>query len=496
MSPLTRRGFLATTAASAASLLLPSRVRAQSSRLSLTATTRTIDVRGRAASVWGLLRSNGQSGLVLDPGQRFAVDLTNSLADPTIIHWHGQIPDNAQDGVPDMPMPVLQPGETRAYDFPARAGTHWMHAHIPAHEMMLLAAPLIVRRPEDVAADRQEVTLFLHDFAFKPPAEVLAEITGGASMARMDHSQMGQGGTDMGGMDHSGMEMGAMGQGGIMAMPGIDGMAMDLNDYNFDAYLANDRTLDDPEVVQVDKGGRILVRVINAAAATVFWIDTGVLPGLLVAVDGELVHPMPGSRFGVAMGQRLDIELDVPGGGGAFPILALREGAKERTGLILATPGATVTRVADMSEGDHPSFSGDLAQEGALRAISPLPERAPVSQPMLMLGGSMMPYVWTINGQTWGNHVPVNAKSGERVEITFHNMSMMAHPMHLHGHAFQVVSTGGARFAGAVRDTVHVPPIGMVTVALDAGEAARWMLHCHHMPHLSTGMMTEFVVSA
>jgi FtsP/CotA-like multicopper oxidase with cupredoxin domain len=73
---------------------------------------------------------------------------------------------------------------------------------------------------------------------------------------------------------------------------------------------------------------------------------------------------------------------------------------------------------------------------------------------------------------------------------------MMAHPMHLHGHAFQVVSTGGARFAGAVRDTVHVPPMGMVTVAVDAGEAARWMLHCHHMPHLSTGMMTEFAVSA
>lgn len=491
MSPLSRRGFLATTAASAASLLLPSRVRAQSSRLSLTATTRTIDVRGRAASVWGLLGSNGQSGLVLDPGQRFAVDLTNSLADPTIIHWHGQIPDNAQDGVPDMPMPVLQPGETRAYDFPARAGTHWMHAHIPAHEMMLLAAPLIVRRPEGVAADRQEVTLFLHDFSFKSPAEVLAEITGGASMAGRDHGQPGQGA-----MEHSGMDMGAMGQGGMMAMPGMDGMAMDLNDYNFDAYLANDRTLDDPEVVQVDKGGQVLVRVINAAAATVFWIDTGALPGRLVAVDGEPVQPMPGSRFGVAMGQRLDIELDVPREGGAYPVLALREGAKERTGVILATPGAAVAKIADESEGDHPAFSGDLAQESLLRAVAPLPERAPASQPMLMLGGSMMPYVWTINGQTWGTHVPVTAKSSERVEITFHNMSMMAHPMHLHGHAFQVVSTGGARFAGAVRDTVHVPPMGMVTVALDAGEAARWMLHCHHMPHLSTGMMTEFAVSA
>lgn len=496
MLTFSRRGFLAATAATAATLALPARVRAQSNRLSLTATTRTIDVRGKAATVWGLTDGNGRSGLVLDPGQRFAVDLTNTLPELTIIHWHGQIPDNAQDGVPDMPMPVLQPGETRAYDFAARAGTHWMHAHIPAHEMLLLAAPLIVRRDEDVAADRQEVTLFLHDFSFKAPTEVLAEITGGTAMAGMDHGAMGAEGTAMGGMDHSGMDMGAMGQGGMMAMRGMDGMVMDLNDYNFDAYLANDRTLDDPEVVQVEKGGRVLVRVINAAAATVFWVDTGNIPGRLVAVDGEPVEPLPGTRFGLAMGQRLDIEVDVPSEGGAFPILALREGAKERTGLILATLGTSVTKIADLSDADHPAFSSDLTQEGALRAVTPLPERAPTSQPMLMLGGSMMPYVWTINGQTWGKHVPVTARSGERVEITFHNMSMMAHPMHLHGHAFQVVSLGGQRFAGAVRDTVHVPPMGMVTVAVDAGEAARWMLHCHHMPHLSTGMMTEFAVTA
>lgn len=61
---------------------------------------------------------------------------------------------------------------------------------------------------------------------------------------------------------------------------------------------------------------------------------------------------------------------------------------------------------------------------------------------------------------------------------------------------FQVVDVGKGRFAGAVRDTVHVPPMAMVTIAVDAGEAARWMLHCHHMAHLSTGMMTEFAVSA
>ncbi|OZA11683.1 MAG: copper oxidase, partial [Rhodobacterales bacterium 17-64-5] len=83
-----------------------------------------------------------------------------------------------------------------------------------------------------------------------------------------------------------------------------------------------------------------------------------------------------------------------------------------------------------------------------------------------------------------------------RVELMFHNMSMMGHPMHLHGHAFQVVNINGKAVNGAMRDTVYVPPMAQVTVALDAGEAARWMLHCHHMPHLSTGMMTEFAVSA
>ncbi|MBA3909934.1 MAG: copper oxidase [Rhodobacter sp.] len=496
MTTLTRRGFLAVSAATSASLILPARAWAASDVLSLRATTRVLDIGGRAATVKGAVNAAGGIGLVLDPGQRFRVDLTNELAENTIIHWHGQIPPNAQDGVPDIPMSAIVPGETRSYDFAARPGTHWMHSHIAVQEMELLAAPLIVRTPEDVAADRQEVVLFLHDFSFRPAAEVLAEILGGEAMEGMAGMDMGNmQGMDMGNMQ--GMDMAGMDMSNMQGMTGMaPGMEMDLNDFNFDAYLANDRTLDDPEVVQVDKGGRVLIRVINAAAATVFWIDTGSLPGRLVAVDGELVKPLPGSRFGVAMGQRLDIEVDVPGDGGAFPILALREGARERTGVILATPGAAVTRIAGLADSEYPAFSGDLTQEAALRAVNPLPERAPVSQPMLMLGGSMMPYVWTINGQTWGSHIPVTAKSGERVEITFHNMSMMGHPMHLHGHAFQVVGIGGNRFSGAVRDTVHVAPMSMVTVAVDAGEAARWMLHCHHMPHLASGMMTEFSVSA
>lgn len=475
MTPiLSRRSFLA---AGAAMTALPRLSFAQQAPLTLTATPRNLEIDGKPARVYGLVNAQGGSGLILDPSQRFAVSLTNALKEETLIHWHGQIPPNAQDGVPNMPAALLKPGETRSYDFAAKPGTHWMHSHVPLQEMALLAAPLIVRTADDLKADRQEVVLLLHDFSFKSPAEVMEEITGGAATAGMDHA-MGHG------MDMSGMDMSS-------AAPA---MAMDLNDYNFDAYLANDRTLSDPEVVAVDPRGRIRLRVINGSAATVFWIDTGSVAARLIAVDGHDIAPLTGSRFGLAMGQRLDIEVDLPGAG-AFPILALREGARDQTGLILATPGASVPKLPSQAETPAPAFDTDLAQESALRAAHPLAEVKGARATMLMLEGSMQPYRWTINGATWADHQPVTAKSGERLRIVFHNMSMMGHPMHLHGHSFQVQDLGKGRFAGALRDTVYVPPMARVTVALDAGEAASWMLHCHHMPHLATGMMTEFIVS-
>ncbi len=493
MNTLSRRGFLAASASAIATAQMPRLALAQTlTTIPLSATTRTLDINGRAATVFGLAGPGGQ-GLVLDTDERFRVDLTNDLDVETIIHWHGQIPPNAQDGVPDMPMPLLAPGETRSYDFEARPGTHWIHSHVPIQEMQLLAAPLIVRTQEDRDADRQEVVMFLHDFSFKSPEEVLAEISGGhgaghgAGSDAPPTQDMAMGG--MGGVPMDNMP----GMGGMM---GMGGFTMDLNDYEWDAYLANDRTLSDPEVVRVERGGRIRLRVINAAAATVFWIDTGAAEARLVAVDGHAVQPLSGTRFGLAMGQRLDIEIDLPGEGGVWPVLALREGARERTGLILATQGAEVRRLEAVAEAEAPAFDTDLGQEARLIALAPLPDRPVNRRQMLMLGGSMQPYAWTINEAIWGQHQPITARSGERVVLSFHNMSVMAHPMHLHGHAFQVVGLNGRRVAGALRDTVHVPPMSMIEVALDAGEAARWMLHCHHMPHLASGMMTEFAVTS
>ncbi|MFN3500474.1 MAG: multicopper oxidase domain-containing protein, partial [Pannonibacter indicus] len=113
----TRRALLQGGAALAAYTMLPASpilaatqtaaTKATGSPLSLRAVKRTLEVKGRAAPVLGLEGPSGP-GLTLDAGQRFQVHLTNGLDEPTLIHWHGQIPPNEQDGVPDMPLPALR----------------------------------------------------------------------------------------------------------------------------------------------------------------------------------------------------------------------------------------------------------------------------------------------------------------------------------------------------------------------------------------------------
>ena len=102
-----------------------------------------------------------------------------------------------------------------------------------------------------------------------------------------------------------------------------------------------------------------------------------------------------------------------------------------------------------------------------------------------------MEYTWTLNGAKFGEHAPLMVGKGERVEITLRNDTEMAHPMHLHGHHFQVVAINGKRMSGAVRDTVLVPIGQNVTIAFDADNPGYWALHCHHLYHMAAGMMTS-----
>jgi FtsP/CotA-like multicopper oxidase with cupredoxin domain len=351
-----------------------------------------------------------------------------------------------------------------------------------------MAAPLVVRSAGDLRADMQEVTVLLHDFTFKDPAEILAKLTGGSGMAHGGHGS-------------SNPEMDRAHAGHTMTMPGMSaghgaeppegGVAMDLNDIEYDAYLANDRTLEDPQVVRVERGGRVRLRLINGATSTAFHLDLGRLDGTVVAADGNPVKPVTGRRFGMAMGQRLDIFIQLPTDGGAFPVLAQREGDRQRTGIILATPEATVSTVGGLA--DAAAGPVNLSLEERLVALEPLPARPADASFKMMLTGKMAPYAWSIDDRPHGQHRPLQVSKGQRVVVEMVNASDMAHPMHLHGHTFQVIGLKGVPVTGAVRDTVLVPVKGSVTIAFDADNPGRWPLHCHNLLHMATGMMTEVV---
>ena len=490
---MNRRNFLTTmmtgaAAFGAATIIRPSSAWSQASAaappLRLGIVSRTLEVNGKAARVFGLAQPDGTQGVRLDAGATFDVDLVNEINEPTMIHWHGLTPPWRMDGVPDNPMPLIKPAETVRYEFPVGAGgTHWMHAHT-LQEQNLLAAPLIVRTAADRERDEQEVVILLHDFSFTPAEELLARLKSGQGHAEQAAPPPQRGG-GMAGMDHSAMGGGNMGN---MSMPGMPSMqmgGMDLNDIDYDAYLANDRTLDDPEVVRVENRGRVRLRIINGATATAFTIDTGAVRGTLVAVDGQPVRPIVDTKFPISMGQRLDITLELPRGERAFPILALREGAVERTGVVLATTGATVQRIAAAGSAAGPIVGNGL--ERRLRGVNPLAVRAADRRIQITLTGQMQSYVWGMEGAT-----NMRARQGERIEIAMRNSSMMSHPMHLHGHHFQVTNVNGAAIAGAVRDTVLVPPGETLTFVFDADNSGRWPLHCHHLYHMASGMM-EFV---
>ena len=418
---------------------------------------RSMEIQGKAARMMGLQQANGGYGLSLEVNQPFDVLLENKLSVPTAIHWHGLHPPNSQDGVPGLTQPVIAAGTSMRYDFRTTpSGTHWMHSHEGLQEAFLLAAPLIVHDAANEPADEQQIVLFLGDFSFTAPSEILDRLR----------------------------------------KPSSKPMAMaadkpDTNDVDYDAYLANDRTLADPEVVGVDKNARIRLRIINGSSGTNYFIDLGQLAGEVIATDGVPVSPFRGSLFPLAIAQRIDVRMRLPREG-AFPILALRENAIEQTGVILATTGASVKKLPIKNAA--PAGLLTLGMESQLVAVKPLAPK-PIDQAFeLRLAGNMAKYEWPINGVVFDVANPrsekaaVRVKAGQRIAIKFINETRMSHPMHLHGHSFQVVEINETPLQGALRDTILVPPKSRVTVAFDANNPGTWYLHCHILWHLAAGM--------
>lgn len=546
-----RRQVLAGLAAGTAMAAMPRMAFAHAAEpsLKLEVKTREIEVNGKLAKRLAVFGPDGPEGLRVRRGDNFKARVHNRLDTTTLIHWHGLLLPPSQDGVPGISAPAIPAGGYADYDFPLiQGGTYWMHSHVGLQEQLGLAMPLILEDPDDGHAGLQEVVLFLEDFTFKDPDQVLLGLESGVSghthaagTPEHSHGAMPEGmkmadGTKMSGdmkmpagtkmpegMKMSGdakmpegmkmpadtkmsgdMKMPATGKmadstkmaGAAMAgmkmgdgakSGGMAGMAMDLNDVEYDAYLSNSRTLRDPEIVKVERNGKVRVRIINGSASTNFFITAGGQKATLIAVDGEPVHPVDDVIFPICIAQRMDLLVDVAGGA-VVPILAQREGSTAQTGLILAAPGANVAKIGDDAEKKSGAMGVEL--ETRLRSAVPLSDRPIDTELLSALTGDMATYVWEMHGGTYPNNKPLVVKTGQRTAVRMRNETGMAHPMHLHGHVFQVIEIGGKKLNGAVRDTVLVPPQSDIVVAFDANNPGIWAYHCHNLYHMAAGMFS------
>ncbi len=118
------------------------------------------------------------------------------------------------------------------------------------------------------------------------------------------------------------------------------------------------------------------------------------------------------------------------------------------------------------------------------------PEGAEVREILLNLTGNMNRYVWSMNGVPLDETDNIKIKEGQVTRITFNNMTMMHHPMHLHGHFFRVLNKNGAY--SPLKHTVNVPPMEEVTIEFFGDTYGDWLLHCHVLYHMMSGMTRKF----
>jgi FtsP/CotA-like multicopper oxidase with cupredoxin domain len=433
----------------------------------LTAQPTKVDLGGTVVSTWAYGNTIPGKPLRANAGDRVKVAFSNKLPMATSVHWHGLAIRNDMDGVPGVTTPETPAGGTFAFDFVVPdAGTHWFHPHHGLQMDRGLYAPFIVDDPQDKGAYDHEWILVLDDWTDgvgPTPEENLAAL-----------QEAGAAGNDMGMGGMGGMDMGG-GMGGGMA---------DGGDVTYPLFLVNGRANTDPETLAAKPGQKVRLRIINAAADTMFNVALGGHDMTITHTDGYAVAPIPTSVLRIGMGERYDATVKL--GNGVFAFVA-EPVAKKGLARALVRTGSGAVPPAGVRPGE---LDGYPLTVDAMRAApgTALPKREPDTVQDLMLSGTMAPYEWTINGTTYDDTVPLTIKPGQAGRLQIRNHSMMSHPLHLHGHTFQLGHAGGN---GPRKDTVLIPPMGGVDVDLVANNPGQWMVHCHNAYHAETGMMTR-----
>ena len=330
----------------------------------------------------------------------------------------------------------------------------------------------------------------------------------------------------------------------------------DISDVTGSTYtfLMNGQTPADNWTGLFNKGERVLLRIINASAMTLFDVRIPGLKMMVVAADGQYIDPINVDEFRIGVAETYDILVD-PRDDTAYTIFAQTiDRSGYAAGRLTAHPSlqaevpsmdtAPILTHGDMGMGgmdhsnmDHSNMSAEmmammsggiehadteygphidmLAENPQYRLddpgvglrnngrrvltysdlynIIPTPDpRDPEREIELHLNGNMRRYMWSINGVKFADAEPLMMKLGERLRITLVNDTMMNHPMHLHG-VWSDLETGDDGFIPR-KHTVIVQPGSKISYRVTADAPGAWAYHCHLLYHMP-GMFRKVVIS-
>lgn len=438
----------------------------------------------QSLTTWGYDNSLNGPLLCAKTGDLLNVTVVNDLPVGTSVHWHGLALRNDADGVQGVTQEPIAAGGTYTYGFRlSHPGTYWYHSHFDTQRERALYGALIVEDPNETLDYDQEWVVILDDWLdgiTGTPEEVVEELSAGMDMSG-----------DMEGME--GMDHGSMSEDSSSGMPmkrmlmgaESDYLGGDASDVKIPVHLFNGRPPAEPDTLDGKPGDRIRLRLINAAGDTAYRVG---IPGQELTIthtDGFPVQPRQADAVVLGMGERLDVLVTL--GDQAVPVLALPEGKTGHSYGIIHAGSKTAL------SGQLPQNLGGTVLDGSrLKAHESvlLAPKDPTRSHELRLTGSMADYDWGINGRRFDPANPFDGafklRLDERVRVTMTNDTDMWHPMHLHGHTFQLADNG------ARKDTVIVKPRQTIVFDFEADNPGQWLTHCHNAYHAEAGMMGVF----
>ena len=436
----------------------------------LTARPVTVDLGGPTVSTWAYGDTVPGPLVRATAGDFLRLTLDNQLPADTTIHWHGIRLRNAADGVPGLTQDRVTPGARFVYEFTAPdPGTYFFHPHVGVQLDRGLYAPMVIDDPREPGRYDAEWVVVLDDWldgTGRSPDDVLKGLIAAGSSSSPGMGGMG----GMGGMDH-----GSMGGGMGMGSPPWG----DAGDVTYPHFLVNGKVPASPDTLTAKPGQRVRLRVINAASDTIFTVALGGHAMTVTHTDGYPLVSQEVGAFHIGMGERYDLTVTL--GDGVFPLIAVpfgKQGIPARA-LIRTGAGSPPGLSVLPTELSGPVLIGSQLQPAE---SSRLAAKAPDVTAPLALQGTMAPYRWGINGAPYGENDPLTVRAGQRLRMNAVNMTMMSHPLHLHGHTFALPS-------GLRKDTVLLAPMQSIPIDLDADNAGDWMVHCHNVYHGEAGMM-------